>query len=357
MGQKLVSKTIFQPPKGVDMVCLNNIHYVTTSNNLKIPLLWFPYNTQQYYYQYASSIFTKKKKTKKKQKQKQKQESESESENMIVNESDEISKKTDKNKNKKKNKKNNGGNQKKINSKSNNKRTIKKKEPYTILFSHANAESIFQLPILAQNFVYQLKVNVCLYEYCGYPFSQGKISEKNCYLASQAALRWLNEEKGIPKSKIIIMGHSLGAAVATDLASRNPDVYGLVLMSAFLSCVKVPNRHVCIRSIDMFENWEKAPKINIKTLLIHGEKDEIVEIKHGKKLYQLFPNTAEPLWIKDATHNNIEWKFSWKLYPRLRQFIYRELSKYHKNLNSKVENIQSLKIETDRKNSDVNDIL
>ncbi|KAJ6241617.1 hypothetical protein M0813_00320 [Anaeramoeba flamelloides] len=322
MGQKLVSKIIFQPPNGLDMVYLNNTHYITTNEKLKIPLLWFPYGGQKFY---------KNKKKKKKQRRR------SQNFNTLNKNIDELyfeGCKINKKKQEFPNWNDDLGETKKKNK---NKPKRKKRSSilftteleneirYTILYSHANAESIFQLPAVAQNLRSKLDANVCIYEYCGYPFAEGKCTEKNCYRSGQAALRWLNEEKGIPNSKIILMGHSLGAAVATDLALKNPDVYGLVLLSPFLSCVKVPNIKLGLSSIDMFENWKKAPRVKVKTLFIHGIKDEIVKIKHGKKLYQLFPNTVEPLWIKYAGHNNIEWIFGWKLYPRLVKFIYKDL--------------------------------
>ncbi|KAJ6241601.1 hypothetical protein M0813_00304 [Anaeramoeba flamelloides] len=376
MGQKLVSKIIFQPPKGVDMVCINNTHYTTTSNNVKVPILWFEYNPSiryqpnLYYKLYKSKDHKKKnKKGKGKGKGKEKvidnerntssnnyDQKESESEILAVNKNDEIPKENGKKKKKKKKKiKQQIKKLKKLRPKYIKKITFplmrEGDQRLTILYSHANAESIFQLPLLAFNSVYQLKVNFCLYEYCGYPFAEGKCTEKNCYRSAQAALKWLNKEKGIPNSKIILMGHSLGAAIAIDLALKNPDVYGLILLSPFLSCVKVPNIKLGLGSIDLFENWKKAPHVKVKTLLIHGEKDEIVKIKHGKKLYHLFPNTVEPLWMKSAGHNDIEWRFGRELYPKLELFIYQDLLNYQDRVNYILKSFKSLQNETDHEYS------
>ncbi|KAJ3428357.1 alpha/beta-hydrolases superfamily protein [Anaeramoeba flamelloides] len=371
MGQKLVSEIIFQPPKGVDMVCINNTHYTTTSNNRKIPLLLFEYNSSIIYQpnlDHQLSQYNDQNKTGikkeiytnlgieiktdiKKERKARTTKNESETEILLTNKNDEVSKENGKKKKKKKEIKQ----QKKMIRKRRTKNLNKIAFPLmresdqclTILYSHANAESIFQLPFLAFNSVSQLKVNFCLYEYCGYPFTEGKCSEKNCYRSGQAALKWLNEEKNIPNSKIILMGHSLGAAVATDLALKNPDVYGLILLSPFLSCCKVPNIKFSLRSIDMFENWKKAPHVQVKILLIHGEKDEIVKIKHGKKLFKLFPNTVEPLWIKYAGHNDIEYRFGWELYPKLELFIYQDLLNHHNQVKSILESFKSLSKEND----------
>lgn len=64
-----------------------------------------------------------------------------------------------------------------------------------------------------------LGVNVLGFDYRGYGQSEGKPSEEGTYVDAQAALRWLCQ-KGFGPTNIIVMGESLGGAVAAELALR-----------------------------------------------------------------------------------------------------------------------------------------
>ena len=47
--------------------------------------------------------------------------------------------------------------------------------------------------------------------------------------------------------------------------------------------------------------YEKLKDIKIPTLIIHGTKDKIFPIEHGRKLQELLPN-AKSIWLKDVGH-------------------------------------------------------
>lgn len=48
--------------------------------------------------------------------------------------------------------------------------------------------------------------------------------------------------------------------------------------------------------------YERLTEIKMPTLIVHGEKDPLINIEHGKKLAQYIPH-AKTLWVNDYGHN------------------------------------------------------
>jgi pimeloyl-ACP methyl ester carboxylesterase len=78
------------------------------------------------------------------------------------------------------------------------------------------------------------RLNVLLLDYRGYGGSPGTPTEAGLYQDARNAYRWLREAQKVPPEQILLMGHSIGAALATGVAADEP-VAGLVLLSPFSS--------------------------------------------------------------------------------------------------------------------------
>ena len=76
--------------------------------------------------------------------------------------------------------------------------------------------------------------NIFIFDYRGYDDSEGKPSEKGTYLDSRAALEYLLARPDVDQDRVIYQGHSLGAAVAVELALTQPPM-AMVLVSSFAS--------------------------------------------------------------------------------------------------------------------------
>lgn len=142
--------------------------------------------------------------------------------------------------------------------------------------------------------------NYLVVSYRGYGRSQGFPSEKGIQLDSQAALDWAIAQ--YPDHEIIVQGHSLGGAVAIDLASRNPGkINHLVLYNTFLSLPKLLGAPI---SYFLFDTWNseerfisilrqpKGPKIYLHS----SEMDTVVPQYHMttfSDLCSIFRNEKE----------------------------------------------------------------
>ena len=41
-------------------------------------------------------------------------------------------------------------------------------------------------------------------------------------------------------------------------------------------------------------------------LVIHGKNDEVIDISHGRAIYERCPRAVDPLWVDGAGHNDVE---------------------------------------------------
>ena len=64
--------------------------------------------------------------------------------------------------------------------------------------------------------------NIFIFDYHGYGESEGVPTEKNTYLDSRAVIKYLHSREGVDSDSIVYVGHSLGAAVAIELALSSP---------------------------------------------------------------------------------------------------------------------------------------
>ncbi len=104
-----------------------------------------------------------------------------------------------------------------------------------LLYLHGNGINIGSNVAHAYR-LHQLGFSVLLIDYRGYGRSQGGFpTEARVYQDAAAAWDYLVKERQIKPSQIFLYGHSLGGAIAIDLALQHPDAAGLIVESSFTS--------------------------------------------------------------------------------------------------------------------------
>lgn len=192
------------------------------------------------------------------------------------------------------------------------------KSTATVLYSHGNAADLGQMFELFVELSNRLRVNLMGYDYSGYGQSTGKPSECNTYADIDAAYKCLKEQYGVKDEQLILYGQSVGSGPTVDLASRLPNLRGVVLHSPILSGMRVLYPVKRTYWFDIYKNIDKIGTVNCPVMVVHGTTDEVVDCSHGKQLYELCKVKYEPLWINGGGHCNLE------LYP---EFI-RHLKKF-----------------------------
>ncbi|MFT5299785.1 MAG: fermentation-respiration switch protein FrsA (DUF1100 family) [Mariniblastus sp.] len=192
------------------------------------------------------------------------------------------------------------------------------------LFCHGNAGNILgcgeSMMILNQRH----RLAVMAFDYRGFGQSQGKPDEQGILADARAARSWVAQRKGIPESQVILMGRSLGGAVAVDLAAQD-GARGLVLASTFTSMPKVAKRIAPLvpTNLIMTQRWNSLAKIKHyhgPLLQSHGDADELIPIQQGKQLFDAAPGAKTFVVIPNAGHNDPQ---SEEYRLKLEEFLHR----------------------------------
>jgi len=181
------------------------------------------------------------------------------------------------------------------------------KDAPVILYCHGNACNISHLLDYAGLLV-EKNLQVFLFDYRGYGKSTGSPSEKGIYMDAQAAYDYLINVEKIPSERIVLMGHSVGAAAAIDVAINN-HVRSIIIESAFTSTKDMSKQIFPMNMISFllpanYNNLEKMAEISAPKLFIHGQDDEIVPFEMGRRLFDasMGPKIFYP--VKGAGHND-----------------------------------------------------
>ena len=111
-------------------------------------------------------------------------------------------------------------------------------------------------------------------------------------------------------SNIILIGRSLGSGVAVHLASER-SVQRLILVTPFDSAEELASRQFTYFPVhwllqDKFESWKYAGLINIPTLILQAERDEIIPAESTINLLNHFHSGVAKLKVvPGAGHNSI----------------------------------------------------
>ena len=154
----------------------------------------------------------------------------------------------------------------------------------------------------------RLDVNIFLFDYRGYGRSEGRASERGTYRDAIGALDYVLSRQDVDPQRIVYSGHSLGAAVAVWLATQHRP-FGLVLESPFTSIKDMAKisypflpLHLLVRG--KYDSLSKIAKVSCPLLFLHGEKDEMVPISQGKKLYEAALEPKSFYVVEGAGHND-----------------------------------------------------
>jgi len=125
--------------------------------------------------------------------------------------------------------------------------------------------------------------------YRGYGGSTGKPSEKGLIADARAAYDF--SATRYPANRIVLWGESLGSGVAVALAAEQK-IGALILDAPFTSTGDVgaaayPFAPVRWFIKDTYRSDERIARVKAPLLIIHGERDAIVPIAFGERLFRL----------------------------------------------------------------------
>ncbi len=177
-----------------------------------------------------------------------------------------------------------------------------------LLYCHGNADCVSQLAEVSRIF-YNFGFDELIFDYRDYGGSgKGPLSEQAVDGDALAAYQWLKSQ-GFQDRRIMVWGHSLGSSVAAWLATQTQPA-GLILEGAFPSIYAVsrlrnPWLFIFPSLIwDKFETGRYVAERTCPLLEIHAEKDTIIPIQLGQRV---FAGASEPkkwITITGIDHND-----------------------------------------------------
>jgi len=167
--------------------------------------------------------------------------------------------------------------------------------------------------------LHEFGFSVLAVDYRGFGKSKGELpSEDSVYEDAQAAWQQLVRLQPDARRRYVY-GHSLGGAVAVELAHRLrrnrhdsdvPDAAGLIVESSFTTLGDVAEVVVDTRwpirwlLSQKFDSVYKIAGVGMPVLLVHGTDDRYVPARFSESLYAAAAAPKKLLLIPGGTHNN-----------------------------------------------------
>ena len=175
----------------------------------------------------------------------------------------------------------------------------------TLVWSHGNGGNIagradVLLALAARG------VNVLAYDYRGYGRSEGRPSEPGVYLDAEAAYDDVRA-RGVPATRIVAFGESLGGAVAIRLATVRPCA-GVAVVSTFTTMRDVGRAHygpLALLAGDRFDSLARVRTLAAPILVAHGDRDEVVPVALGEALFAAAREPKRFFRVAGAQHNDV----------------------------------------------------
>ena len=155
----------------------------------------------------------------------------------------------------------------------------------------------------------ELGFSVLAIDYRGFGRSSaGLPSEATAAEDARAAWNWLAEQH--PDKPRYIFGHSLGGAIAIDLARQVPDEKGTIVEGTFTSIPDVVSTFkwgwlpVSPLITQRFESIRKVADIGSPLLVVHGSDDSLIRPTLGRQLYEAAREPKQFVLVEGGSHHN-----------------------------------------------------
>ena len=153
----------------------------------------------------------------------------------------------------------------------------------------------------------ELGFSVLAIDYRGFGKSTPALpSEDMAYEDARAAWAWLAAQHG--GRARYVFGHSLGGAIAIDLASRVDDEQGVIVEGTFTSIADVASSMkwgwlpLGPLITQHFDSLHKVAKLHSPLLVVHGAEDSLIHSDLGRRLYEAATGRKKFVLVPGGSH-------------------------------------------------------
>lgn len=168
--------------------------------------------------------------------------------------------------------------------------------------------------------------NVFVMEYPGYGRRDGSPSKKEFFSAADGALSVVETTNELP---IIVVGESVGSGVAAYAAVRAEErLRALLFVTPFDSFGSVVWNTLPLfpTSLLLSENYENSTMLEglrAPAYFVIADKDEVVGVKQGLKLFESYAGPKQKFVIPDVGHNDVPFSVDTDWVREFRWFLKR----------------------------------
>jgi hypothetical protein len=177
-----------------------------------------------------------------------------------------------------------------------------------VIFWHGNGGNLsLWLDVIAG--IEERGLSVLALDYRGYGESTGSPSEQGVYRDTDALVARFRSELHEPGVPVLYWGRSLGAAAAAYASTVAPPD-GLILESAFADGLSVVRGDPVMAVLSLFSTYRFPTATFLRgyggpVLLLHGDADRVVPVRHGRDLFQQLGGPKRLVVIRGADHENL----------------------------------------------------
>ena len=178
-----------------------------------------------------------------------------------------------------------------------------------LIFCGNGGNLTYRAPLLAA-MRRELGASLFIFDYQGYGRSSGVPSEAATRADARAALAYLRARPELDPRGIAYYGESLGSAVAVDLAADEPPL-ALVLNAPFASIRDMARHHYGLLGPLLglvrtrYDSAARIGEVRAPLLVVHGERDVVVPVEQGRRLFDAANQPKRLLTVPRAGHNDL----------------------------------------------------
>lgn len=182
----------------------------------------------------------------------------------------------------------------------------------TVLAFHGNADLAVWLLPWAREVARRTGWRVVIPEYRGYAGLPGTPTYAGSRLDAAAAYASVREPLGADPKRLALFGHSLGSAIAAELATAAPHS-ALVLQSPFTSARDMARRLVLAPVLPAwrlisrvhFDTQANVSRITTPVSVAHGARDVTIPVAMGRRVHEAAKVKGRLLVVDAAGHNDV----------------------------------------------------
>ena len=181
-----------------------------------------------------------------------------------------------------------------------------------LLAFHGNADLARFLVPWAQAATRVASVAVMLPELRGYDGLAGRPTYQDAARDARAARQFVAEQLAVRQDRVAYFGHSLGSAIAAELAAEAAPT-ALLLQSPF-SSARAMARRMALPGLSLFwpivsrvhyDTERRVRALTVPVSVAHGLRDMIVPVRMGRSVYEAAGRKGELLLVPGAGHNDV----------------------------------------------------